>query len=60
RVRGVRREVVPEADAPENKVPSAPSEVRLATFDEVRAYSTTYVADAVRPQFEAGLRKLYK
>ncbi|HLC80949.1 MAG TPA: hypothetical protein VJG31_04215 [Candidatus Nanoarchaeia archaeon] len=59
-LRGVRREVIPEGDALKNKVPSAPQEVRLATFDEVRAYSACFVPDVVREQFELGLRQLYK
>ena len=60
RVRGVRREVAAEGDAPKNAVPSAPQEIKLATFDEVRAYSAQYVPDVVRKQFELGLRNLYK
>ena len=61
RVRGVRREVVvPVGDAPKNQVPGAPSEVKLATFDEVRSYSARFVPDVAREQFEAGLRNLYK
>ncbi len=60
RVRGVRREVIAEGDASKNKVPSAPLEIKLATFDEVKEYSAGFVPDVVLKQFEAGLRKLYK
>ncbi len=61
RLRGVRRGVIPEGDAlKKSVVPSAPPEVRLATFDEVRAYSACFVPDVARRQFEDGLRKLYK
>ncbi len=63
RVRGVRREVTAEGDAPKNTVPPvplAPQEIKSATFDEVRAYSTRYVSDDARGEFELGLRNLYK
>ncbi len=61
RLRGVRREIVlPAGNAPKNTVPSAPQEVKLATFHEVRAYSASYVPDALREKFELGLRNLYK
>ena len=61
RVGGVRGGVVaPGGDAPKNQVPGTPSEVKLATFDEVRSYSARFVPDVAREQFEAGLRNLYK
>ncbi len=61
RVRGVRRESVAAGDAPEkSEVPVAPSDVKLATFDDVRAYATRFVPEVAREQFELGLRNLYK
>ncbi len=56
-VRGVRL-VSRKAAAPE--VPPAPQEIKLATFDEVKAYSARFVPDVAREGFEAGLRNLYK
>nr|AQS33903.1 hypothetical protein [uncultured archaeon] len=64
RVRGVRGEVVREADAPENgAVPSAPvvpSEIRTPTLAETLAVSRPYVPDVAWKAFEVDIGKLYK
>ncbi len=63
RLRGVHREVVVSESAagaaPENAVPPAPREIKLATMEQVLAYSVPFVPAVDRARFENGLRKLY-
>ena len=64
-LRGVRRASVcepvrvPDA-AVKMEVLSPPSEIKPATFEEVKKYAARFVPEIVREQFEAGLRNLYK
>ncbi len=70
RVRGVRRASeasrgkLPAGRAPKKagvpSVPSAASEMKKPTLEEVLRYANPFVADVSKPQFEDGLRKLYK
>ena len=68
RVRGVRREGERSEPTPAGRdaktapVPQAPvvtPEMSPPTFNQVREYSTRFVPDVAREQFEAGLRNLY-
>ncbi len=61
RVRGVRREVVvPAGDALKNEqVPSAPQKINSPSIEDILQYTSPFVTDVKREQFEAGLRKLY-
>ncbi len=59
RVRGVRRELIREADAIENVVPSAPEEIKTPTEEDIFEASRSYVSEYCQSSWAADLKKLF-